>query len=372
MFRTGPVTKPTEEKRPPRIVKTVQVRPTTEEITVTAYGTVIPARRVAIETEVSGRVIGMHPQLRPGGRIQRDEELFTIDPTLAKLTLQQTEAELAGAEANLQEAARKHREAEQLVQERVVAETELASLEAARRQQLAEMERLKARRDRDEEMLRRHVIRAPFNALVLDESVELSQRVDPGDLTVTLVGTDEYWVSAAVPTDKLPWIRLPAAGRTGASVKVEFDTGNGRMAAYDGEVLQLLGDLEEAGRMARVLVRVHDPLRHQTAAGTPPLLLGSYVRVHFDAGRLEGVLAIDRTALREGDRIWVADANGRLQIRDVEVRWRKEETIYIDTELRPGEALIVSDLRVALPDMEVEAHPADEAAPATAMTATDS
>ena len=83
------------------------------------------------------------------------------------------------------------------------------------------------------------------------------------------------------------------------------------------------------------------------------MLIGSYGRVEIDAGILENVLAIDRNSLRAGDKIWVVDENNQLQIREAIIRWKKDETIYIDNTLLPGETLIISPLRVALPGMKV-------------------
>jgi RND family efflux transporter MFP subunit len=360
VYRTGPTTEPETPQRSPKIVKTVTPLPATHAIRLSAYGSVVPARRVVIEPQVSGHVIRQHPGLRPGGQLKTDEELYAIDPRLTELDLAEAEADLKRVRAVLLEARRKLEEGRRLATELVIPATELAALESAVEIQKAELERLTARRDRNVELLERHIVRAPFNALVIEEAVELGQRVTPGDATVTLVGTDEFWVQAALPTDQVPWVRLPEANRPGASVQVDLDTGEGRRVTYRGEVVQLLGDLDQVGRMARVLIRVTDPLQLAESADRPPLLLGSYVRVGIDAGELHQVLAVDRAAVREGNRIWVVDANSRLQIREVTVRWREGETLLIDVVLKPNESLIVSDLRVALPDQEVKPQPAED------------
>jgi RND family efflux transporter MFP subunit len=263
----------------------------------------------------------------------------------------------------LTEAQRKWNEGKRLAAEQVIPETELASLESSVRVQEAELGRLQARQARTEELLQRHVIFAPFNALILDEAVEIGQRVDPGDTTVTLVGTDEFWVQVSLSTDQLRWVKLPGPDQPGAVAAIHLDMGDGRRVSYRGQVIQLLGDLEKEGRMARVLIRVEDPMQRRTEGDAHPLLLGSYVRVDIDAGQLENVLAIPRPALREGDRIWVVGAGDQLQIRPVRVRWRQDETVYIEAALDPGEALIISDLRVAMPGMAVKAQAVSEPNP---------
>lgn len=362
LYRTGPVATPEEEKRPPKIVKTATVRPATYRIDVTANGSVVPARRVRIEPQVSGHVVRHHADLIPGAFLKQGAELYAIDSKLIELELQENQAEIDHGQAKLNEDRRKLDEGKRLAADELIAATELASLEATVRMQEAELVRLQARHARNQELLERHIVRAPFNALVLDETVEIGQRVDPGQANVTLVGTDEFWVQTSLPTDQLEHVRLPSDKQPGAKATVLLDTGNGHSVRYSGEVIQRLGDLTEEGRMARILVRVKDPLGIEQGAREMPLLLGSYVEVAIDAGELKNVLAVDRAALREGHRVWVVNAKNRLEIREVTVRWRKGETVYVDNVMKPGEALIVSNLRVALPDMEVQPQPIEEPA----------
>jgi len=362
IYRTGPVTRPEEGERPAKIVKTIAVQPSTERIQVTAYGSVIPARRVVIEPQVSGHVIRLHEALMPGGYVQKDAELYAIDSKLIELELLENRAELARAKAQLKEDRRKLGEGQRLATGELIPATELAALESTVSVQEAELERLNARLARSQELLERHVVRAPFNAIVLEEAVEIGQRVSPGDATVTLVGTDEFWVQTSLPTDQLQYVRLPSTDRPGASATVFLDSENVQSATFSGEVIQRLGDLTEAGRMARILIRIKDPLQLSETGQNSPLLLGSYVRVDIDAGELRNVLVLDRAALREDDHIWIVDRQNRLHIRKVEVRWRKDETVYVNDVLQPGEVVVVSHLRVALPDMEVRPQQVTESA----------
>ena len=143
-----------------------------------------------------------------------------------------------------------------------------------------------------------------------------------------------------------------------------FDAGRAEPERRTGRVVRLLPDMETRDRMARLLISVKDPLNMSGTPSRNPLLLGSYVGVDIDAGALTNVLAIQRTALREEDRVWVVDEDNRLHIRDVAIRWLEGETVYVDNALKEGETLVVSKLRVALPGMGVEPRPATTAQPA--------
>lgn len=361
LWQSGPVSQPEEKAREAKMVRTITPEPRTQRISLTAHGELIPARRVVMEPEVRGRIVRQHQLLIPGGRIPKGTELFAVDDTLGKLDLRSAAAAIKRADADLFEAKRRYNEAKRLADENITSQTELAAREAEVAVEQAELEQFQTVHDRAQEMLRRYTVKAPFNALVIEEAVEIGQQVDPGFAAATLVGADEFWVRVAVPVDQLRWIRLPKDGEPGALARVFLETGGEQPAERHGRVIRLLGDMERTGRMARVLVSIQDPLRPKPGENSTPFLLGSYVRVEIDAGELEDVLTIERAALRDGDRIWVADANGELQIREAQVRWQQGETVFIDNPLQAGDALIVSSLRVALPGMKVQSQVAEGA-----------
>jgi len=82
-------------------------------------------------------------------------------------------------------------------------------------------------------------------------------------------------------------------------------------------------------------------------------LLGSYVEVRVDAGDLGDVITVPRDALREGDQVWVVGPDNLLRILQTEVLWSEKDTVIISNSLEKGDELIVSDLRVGLPQMLV-------------------
>ena len=358
---TAPQTEPEEKERAVRIVQVARVMPSTEQITVAAEGQVVPARRVTIIPQVSGLVVEHHEALVPGGLVSAGEELLRIDRSDYELALREKEA--AAQQAIFEQEVERGRQVVasrewSLLEENlgegevnralVLREPHLRRIEAMLR--MATNEIARAQLD-----LSRTSIKAPFNAIVLEENVEQGQVVDSGNAICTLAGTDEFWVQATLAVDKLRWIQLPGPGREGASATVVLDTE--KPVEWKGSVVRLLSDLEPTGRMARVLVSVKDPLRLKEERGSMPLLLGSYVQVRIDAGQLENVLAIPRLALREGNQIWVVDERNELQIRSAEILWTRRDTVLIRNVIEPGEQLIVSHLKAPLPGMKVNPQP---------------
>lgn len=91
-----------------------------------------------------------------------------------------------------------------------------------------------------------------------------------------------------------------------------------------------------------------------------PLLIGSYVRVDIEAGEINDCLAIRQASLRSNNRIWVVDTSSTLQIRDVEILWNMDDIVYVSNAMQPGETLIVSPLRSAVPGTVINAQPLNE------------
>jgi hypothetical protein len=128
-------------------------------------------------------------------------------------------------------------------------------------------------------------------------------------------------------------------------------------------VLRLLGDLDPVGRMARLLVEIRDPLGAAVPAKAPkegeppplalPLLLGAYVEVGIEAQQLTNVVEVPRLALRGDDSVYVVGKDDRLEVRGVEIAWRRADTVLIKSGIAAGDRVITSRLPNAVPGMQL-------------------
>lgn len=364
LLKTAPETVPEDKKQAVKIVQVVDLKPSDQGIVVSAFGTVIPAREVTVQPQVSGKVVSQHEALVPGGRVVAGEELVRIDPADYELTLTERKSELEEARYEFDiENGRQliaKREWEQLRADLPDADMNpsLALREPQKRRAEAMVAKAENAIERAELDLERTRVTAPFNGMVAEESVEIGQLVESGGDICKLVGTDEFWVQATLPMSDLKRVRLPDGTEDGAGAEIHLDTGNGKMAPWKGTVVRLLSDLETTGRMARLLVAVSDPLGIQSKEeSTTPLLVGSYVRVDIDAGNLTGVLTIPRSALREGNRLWLVGSDNLIRIAEPEILWTLPQSVLVPNILKEGERLVVSELKVALPGMEVDPQP---------------
>jgi RND family efflux transporter MFP subunit len=364
---------PKAQKREPMkaipVVEVQVVQPEDHRIMVPAMGTVMPAREVVLRAQVSGKVLSLHPEFIEGGYIKENAEILKIDPVDYQLAVTLAEAKVKDAESALElaeEEANAAKEEWRLLSEGdantndkppplVAKEPQLAAAQARLKAEQAELKKAELN-------LKRTSVRAPFNGIVRTKSVEVGSLVTPQDPLAELVGVDEYWIQVSVPVDYLKWISVPTRkGEKGSQVRVVHRSGYQR----SGEVIQLLGDLETEGRMARILAVIKDPLGLKDSGQTTrPLLIGEYVRVEIEGSVLSQVFRIPRMALRDNDTIWVVGDDSTLDIRSVTTIWRDTQTVFLDQGLDPGDRVIVSDLAAPVEGMKIQMEGAETAEPA--------
>jgi len=347
-------TAPKAEKKPPpktaALVKSMPLTNGNETVLLELTGTVVPAEEIVLRSRVSGEVVAISDHFIEGGFLKKDEEAVKIDPIDYELALSTAHSELETARFNYklelgrQDVAKREWEllktddATEQEKELALRVPHLAASQAALEAAQASLENAKLD-------LERTSVHAPFNAVVVARNVNIGSQASTQDPLATLAGTDAYWVVVSVPVDRLAWINIP-----GSTARVLSFSG----AQREGRVIKLLADLEEKGRMARILIEVKDPLCLQPEnAAQNQLLIGEYVRTEIRGRELENVYSIPRKALHNNREVWIATDEDTLDIRAVEVLWRDGQRILIRDGMENGEQLIVSDLTAPMQGMAV-------------------
>ncbi len=341
-------------RRPPErqatLVEVTPVKMEQVQAVVEAMGAVRAAQQVDLHPRVRGEVVSISGNLVPGGVIREGQTVLRIDPSDYRLARQQAKSNVVRAESSLkveqgnQSIAQKEYEllgnvVTEADRDLVLRKPQLDQAEAA----LASARAALKQADLD---LRRTTIKSPFNAVVRARRVDVGTRVTESTNLATLVGTDAYWIAVSVPVDQLKWVRIPRDDKDeGASARIYDQAAWGPTAFREGRVVRLEAELEEQGRMARLLVEVTDPLALDPGhAAKPRLLIGSYVRVEIDGAEMTSVAAVDRRLLRDGNRVWVMTREGTLGIRQVSIAYRRAQTVYLLAGVQAGESLVVTDL----------------------------
>lgn len=334
---------PTAKLRPPEVaapyVETDTLTVTTKPVEIEVMGTVIPKTKVDLKSRVSGQIIAVNTEYIEGGIILQNTDIVRIDPKDYELAVLTQKAKVADAQYNF-----RLEEGQQVVARnewellknsgafQKVTSTDLALRKPHLEKAKADLAAARAELDQAELDLFRTKLTLPFNALVLSRNADLGSQIGTQETVATLADVSAYYVQASLSADKLRWLKFSAhADDRGSPATVYYADGQ----TIQGHVVKVLGDLEENGRMARVLVEIPDPLgltaaqRNQT-----PLLLGSYVRVTLHGLEAADIIAINRNYLRDNEKVWLY-SEGRLRIVPVDVLWRGRNEVYLtNTELK--------------------------------------
>jgi RND family efflux transporter MFP subunit len=311
---------------------------------ISVLGEARPARDVAFGSLVSGSVVGVHGAFEPGSRVEAGTELVRIDPTdyehdlvLRRSERRQVEADLE-IERGLQELAR---EEYALLGDRVdednralvLREPQLAALEA--RLEAAVAQENRARTD-----LARTRVVAPFDAMVMSRDIDVGANVGPGDTLGRLVGIEEFWIYARVPVRAVRWLEFEEVDRAATGVMVRHGAW-GPAVAREARLSRLLGGVDTRSRLARVLVKIDDPLAIES--DDPEILLGTVLQLEIEGRNITDVVRLPREHVRRDDTAWVV-VDGALEIRDLEIIFEDADHAYVRTGLSHGDLVVVTTL----------------------------
>jgi RND family efflux transporter MFP subunit len=326
-------------------------------VVVTAMGKVLPAQQIDLHPRVKGEILSLGADLLPGGLVTKGRALFRIDPADYRVALRQGVSAVKQAEADLQlEQGRQavaQKELRILGMSAPPGNRDLVLRGPQLRKLQATVEAARAARRRAELDLSRTVIRSPVNAVVVTRDVDVGTRVTETTRLTRLAGTDAFWVELVVPVDRLRWLQIPTAdGAPGARVRIRDPAAWGPGQFRRGEVIRMAPDLEDKGRMARLIVRVDDPLALKKGnQGQPRLLIGSWVEAALEGSELPSVVVVPRRLIRDGSKVWLLGAGDRLVIREVTLVYRGTDHVVVSQGLTAGERIVSSDLATPVQGM---------------------
>ena len=368
---------PTPKPAPAPEVEVATLVASQRPAVISGTGVVEAARQLTVVPEVGGRIVYQSPALTVGGRVAAGDMLVRIDRSAYTLALRQQRSQVEQAELERElesgrgELARREWGMIQKGAANPAGPGRLASRQAQGEAAEVGVDAAKSALERAALDLRRTVIRAPFDATVTRENVEVGQVVTPSATLATLVGTAEAWVRVALPVDALRLLEVPAGkDERGSPATVSQQLAAGDTASWNGEVLRLVHELDPDSRMLQVLVSVKDPF--EVGEGQLPLLPSAFVTVKITSEGLAPTLAIPRKALFEGRRVWTVTSDDTLQSRELVIRWGDADYVYVDVtaEVPDGTRIVLEPPPSAVEAMVVKPKPSTSSdAPVSAAAA---
>jgi multidrug efflux system membrane fusion protein len=342
------------------LVKIEQVHVRDIPMVVQGYGTVSPRVEVDIIPEVAGKVVSIHPELKVGGFIRRNENILRIDPRDYELAVQQAEAAVADATVLLeteQAEAQVARKEWSELHPGIEPSSTLVLREPQIRKAKATLDSAKAQLATAKLRLERTSISLPFDILIASESVDLGQYVVTGQPLASAFGTEAVEIEVPLQDDDLAWFDAFGSSifaddnrrsdKTTATVKADFA---GTEQIWDGFVVRTTGQVDRTSRMISVVVEVPEPFK--VSKDDSPLLPGLFVEVLIHGKTLHNAVAIPRDAVREGNRLWLVKDN-LLHIQPLDVVRADKDFAYVVTGIEDKANIVTSSLDVAIDGMKI-------------------
>lgn len=273
-------------------VEVVQPRESRIAQTLQLTGTVTAERDAALSPRISGLVQTV--AVDAGDRVKRGAPLLVLDPALAELALERTDAALDEGRARMAEVARLRDEAKVLSARGDIPQSQYRTREAEVKLAQAAVARLDAEYREQAERVARHTLPAPFDGVIRERLTDPGEWVETGTPVLQLVATDALRIDVQAPQ------RYLATLDRSTPVRIRLDANPDQ--DIDGRVVARVPASDPASRTFLVRVGV-DP-----STGAAP---GMSARLSFELPRSTAALVIPRDAVKRypdgTTTVWVVE-----------------------------------------------------------------
>lgn len=312
---------------------------TTSEMaeTVAVFGEVVAGRESAVAARVGG--VAQEVPIQVGDLVSKGEVLARLDTELLQIELAQAEAQIAisqagiaVSEARLDRAEKAFRRAETLRQNSTIAEAQLeeraSDFAEARGAQQEALARIKASQNALEQAryrLDNAVVRAPFDAVILEVATELGQFITAGSQVATLIDTSALEIEANVPA------RFVSALRPDQPVIATTDV---------GDTLTLMLRAVLPTEFAATRTR---PVRFTVKNSDVAIAVGQTVTLDVPVSAPRDVLVVPKDALVQAQGGWsvFVHQDGKAMPRTIEIGAALNNSFEVLSGLAEGDEVVI-------------------------------
>ena len=358
-----------------RTVQVATIEQAEGEVEIRADGVVESQRVVNLTAEVTGKLIEVNANLVPGGKVREDEVLVVIDSSDYRAALEQAKATVERARMTVadselaieQEEARRDQSlrdwkklGEGAPSDLLSRKPQLLSAQARLASARADVMSAEAEVERANRNLARTVIRAPFDAVVREESVEVGAVLAPGTMLATLFSERSLEVELPLTLEDYALLRRDEIGAVKGEVFLKGKLGV-REVTWPGRIVRTTGEVERGALTASVVVAVEAADGEGELRLPPP---GMFVQAELKGQVLSQAFVVPREAVREGDRVAIVSEEGKIEFRELSVVRADAMSVYTSRGVSKGEQVVLTRLAGAVEGMEVEvAAPKEEETP---------
>ncbi|WP_223789025.1 efflux RND transporter periplasmic adaptor subunit [Marinicella meishanensis] len=354
--------KPEPEKKEPtqRLISLYVDEVKSEVITpdVETQGEVRPKTEIDLISRVTGHVVSIADSFAEGAQFEPESTLIKIDDTDYKVAVVRAEAEVAAAKVNLErELANAEMKKDTWLQKNGnVKPTEFALNKPQVEDAKAQLRAAQANLKEAQLNVARTEIKVPFKGRVVNRLVGVGQYITAGTQLGKVFSVDAVEVRLPLTDIQLTELDLPMGfmAENGAGPAVEFTSHMGRSKhSWQGRITRINASFDQETRLVYAIAEVQDPYGAGADFGVP-FAVGMFVQANIEGVESIQAMVIPRDALRNADKVYVVDAENKLDIRSVEVISTSKEQVLLSGGVSVGEKVAVSTLPNAAQGMLVE------------------
>lgn len=316
-------------------IETIVVQTNSAGETYVADGYVEAVRQSVIAAQVSGRVTAL--AIKAGDAVTNGQILVRIDERAAAQQAAAGDAQVAAAQAQLNAARKDYERSQRLYQKQYISQAAMEQSEAQFKANQAQADALLAQARAATTATSFHTLRAPYNGIVASVATEVGDMALPGKPLLTVYDPSALRIIAELPES------YAAAFKSGAPVKIEIPGAPENLRWQTPQSITVLPTSDPASHTTQV--------RLNLPSTTGKLAPGTFVRAHLPlAGQRADILMIPAKAVirrTELNAVYVADAKGRFQLRQVRLGRTTGDRIEVLAGLRAGERIALDPLAAA-------------------------
>lgn len=308
---------------------------------VKSQGNVVPRNKTALSAQVSGQVVSLSDSFIAGGTFKKGDVLATLEQDDYKTDLKLAEAELAQAQAALQEEIARGKVAQQEWRSvNSVAPPELGLRKPQLAKEQANVKAAEAKLERAKRNLARTQITAPYNGIVVERNIDLGQFVTMGAAIGTVYSTDTAEVRLPITDSDLMFVNIASQSTDGAPVSLKASVG-GLTRRWEGKLVRSEGVLDTGSRVVYAIVEVKDPY-NMKGSHSAPIRFGQFVEAEITSRQNEALMVLPRSILRLDNTVLTVNENREIEIKPVEVARTTAKEVFIRSGIEEGSLVVTS------------------------------
>jgi RND family efflux transporter MFP subunit len=289
-------------------------------------------KQATVSAQISGRVVEI--KFDVGDYVQKGQVIARIDEREAAQAQAGSQAQVAQAQANLQNARATYERTRKLFEQKFVSQAALDKAQADYQAALAQTQAMLAGAGQAATTRGYTTVVAPYSGVVSARLVELGEMASPGKPLMSGFDPKDLRAVANIPQYKLADIRrAPRA-------KIEFPA----LAKWiDAQNITVLPAADAKTHTTRVRLDLPEALRD--------VYPGMFARAHFTVGRVKTLLVPASAVVRRSEitAVYVVDDKGGIALRQVRLgEPAGQGEIEVLAGLTPGETVALEPVKAGI------------------------